>query len=67
MYEGYDFLPKKVKTELPDAAELESWRSMSDELLGSNTLNQYTLRKAAHLLQNAYLFAKALKKELGDD
>jgi hypothetical protein len=50
--------------ELPDDGELESWRKTADELLGAKAAgpSAHTLRRAAHLLQNAYLFAAKLRQ-----
>lgn len=43
--------------EWPDDAELEGWRSTADDLLRSlPELRGSEIRRAAHLLQNAYLF-----------
>jgi len=43
----------------PDG-ELEAWRSTADELL-RGMVSMVTQRRGAHLLQNAYLFATALR------
>jgi hypothetical protein len=45
--------------EPPDEGELEAWRSTADDLLRGNP-SRPLLRRAAFLLQNAYLFASKL-------
>lgn len=46
------------QVEWPDDGELEAWRSTADDLLRSlPDLRGPDVRRAAHLLQNAYLFA----------
>lgn len=50
-------LPRETMAEWPDAGELEAWRSAADELLQLQFPHKPTIRRAATLLQNAYLFA----------
>ena len=51
--------------ELPDDGELEAWRSTADDLLRySAGRSAADLRRAAHLLQHAYLFASKLRQRL---
>jgi hypothetical protein len=53
--------PSVAPTEFPDEHELEQWRSTADDLLHSISYPGGSLvRRAAHLLQNAYLFASKL-------
>ena len=47
------------QVEWPDDGELEAWRSTADDLLKTSSPSGPTLRRAAHLLQNAYLFASS--------
>lgn len=47
--------------ELPDDGELEAWRQAADTLLSRKDPGQHELRRAAMLLQNAYLFASKLR------
>lgn len=49
-----------VAAELPDSAELEAWRSTADDLLRCASSNAALTRRAAFLLQNAYLFCSKL-------
>jgi hypothetical protein len=52
----------KQPVEWPDDVELEAWRSTADDLLRSlPELRGTEIRSAAHLLQNAYLFASKAK------
>ena len=46
--------------ELPDDGELEAWRATADDLLRCASDSAGLTRRAAHLLQNAYLFARDL-------
>lgn len=46
--------------EFPDDGELESWRATADDLLRARSDNAGLTRRAAFLLQNAYLFVRAL-------
>lgn len=47
-----------LAVEWPDSGELEAWRSTADDLLRSlPNLRGPEIRRAAHLLQNAYMFA----------
>ncbi len=50
--------------ELSEDEELEAWRSTADVLLGAKSAgpSAHTLRRAAFLLQNAYLFAVKVKE-----
>ena len=50
-----------MNIEYPDDGELEAWRSVADDLLRERNPSQPTLRRAAHLLQNAYIFSNALR------
>jgi len=47
--------------EPPDDNELESWRQAADSLLKHNQPAQCDLRRAAFMLQDAYLFASKLR------
>ena len=53
--------------EWPDPGELESWRAMADDLLREmHSPRSFTIRRAAHLLQNAYLFASKAAPTAGE-
>jgi hypothetical protein len=49
------------RVEPPDDGELEAWRHSADALLAHAVPATYEIRRAALLLQNAYLFARALR------
>ena len=49
-----------LAVEYPDAGELAAWRAMADELLADALPPPAAVRRAAHLLQNAYRFAAAI-------
>jgi hypothetical protein len=55
------------QVELPDDGELEAWRHAADALLSHKPPAQYELRRAAHLLQNAYMLGRALRDARGVD
>ena len=52
--------PQQAVAEFPDDGELELWRATADDLLRARSDNAGLTRRAAFLLQNAYLFARAL-------
>jgi hypothetical protein len=65
-YKAEGIVPTPVRgipqgVEAPDDGELESWRATADELLREQFTRSPLTRRAAHLLQNAYLFANKLR------
>jgi hypothetical protein len=50
--------------EAPEDGELEAWRHAAEALLAHDSPPRYELRRAAMLLQNAYLFARKLRASL---
>lgn len=57
----------KTAIEWPDPGELESWRATADDLLREmHSPRSFTIRRAAHLLQNAYMFASKAAPTAGE-
>ena len=55
--------PQAAQPEAPDEGELEAWRSTADDLLRCTSSNAGLTRRAAHLLQDAYLFGSKFKAQ----